>query len=119
MLPAEFAFDTHMGAKMAGYSPAKRLAVATVFVPLLAIILYQAVSSNWYAGSRLPFVSPTHHPAGSGDKCLSRDRIIRWLQPRPQTGPRLLRGYESSCQIHVFIHLNIRNAPGTLTLFHS
>ncbi|PMD34524.1 zinc metalloprotease-like protein [Hyaloscypha variabilis F] len=37
---------------MAGYTPAKRLAVATVFVPLLAIILYQAVNLSW----------PSDHP---------------------------------------------------------
>ena len=42
---------------MAGYSTAKRLAVATFWVPLLAIILYQAVNSNWYAG----FNSSTFH----------------------------------------------------------
>jgi hypothetical protein len=76
-LRTEFAFDIDVGAKMAGYTPAKRLAVATVFVPLLAIILYQAVNLNWYARTT-SYVSTTPYAAGSADKFLSRDTETRW-----------------------------------------
>ncbi len=76
-LRTEFAFDTDVGAKMAGSTPAKRLAVATVFVPLLAIILYQAVNLSWYARTAF-YVSPTPYAAGSADKCLSRDTETSW-----------------------------------------
>lgn len=65
---------------MAGYSSAKRLVVlaTTIFLPLLAIALYQAVQSNWYARGSPPFMFH-QHPGFQGDeayKCPSRDLVI-------------------------------------------
>jgi hypothetical protein len=50
--PIRLPFDPYLGAEMAGYaSTGRKLAVvlATVMVPLLAVILYQAVDPTWYA----------------------------------------------------------------------